>query len=88
MNRYSNVLPTETIASGSEKTALKQYLEVHKVPYSVIECMTENVINRFMIDGYNKQQIFSMIDFCVDNSKNILNGVSITKKKSNSYRIV
>ena len=88
MNRYSNVLPTETVASGSEKTALKQYLTKYGVPHSLIEHVTDTVVTRFQADGYNQQQILSVIDFCVDNSKNIQNGIIINKKKSNSYRLV
>ena len=88
MNRFSNVLPREEIASGSEKTALKQYLGKYNVPYTLIEHVTETVVTRFQNDGYNQQQILSVIDFCVDNAKNIQNGVTINRKKSNSYRLV
>ena len=87
VNGYKNILPQEEIASGSESTALKKFLQEHSVPCSGIMHVTDTVLRNWRADGYNDHQIQSSIDFIVDKPNNIQNGLVINKKKSNAYKL-
>ena len=87
VNGYRNVLPVEEVASGSEQTALKKFLQNHQVPYIGVNHVTLSVVDNLQANGYTIQQINSSVDFIVDTKKNISNGLVIDRKRSNAYKL-